>query len=102
MNIGETASSIIKITVVSACVYAVVKWQFIEPQLDEIGSFAERACVDRMVGRYNADSANVYSVKKNENGYVVRASLTLAKGTTAKVYCLANKHGGVEELILEE
>lgn len=102
MRIGQTISSIIKVTVVVACVYAVVKWKFIEPQLDEIGQFAEKACVDQMVGRYDAVSAKVYSVKKNESGYVVRASLAFAKGTPARVYCLTNNQGGVKELILQE
>jgi hypothetical protein len=102
MRIGETISSIVKIAVVVACVYAFLKWQFTEPQLDEIGQFAEKACVDQMIGRYNAKAAKVYSVKKNESGYVVRASLTFANGTPARVYCLANNQGGVKELILEQ
>jgi hypothetical protein len=45
---------------------------------------------------------NVYSVKETNIGYVVRASVTLPKGTVAKVYCLTNTHGGVREITIEE
>jgi hypothetical protein len=102
LRVGETLSSIIKIAVVGAGVYAVVRWQFIQPQLGEIAEFAEKACVDRIESRFDPERTRVYSVKEDDNGYVVRASLSYSKRSTSKVYCLTNKQGGVREIIIAE
>ena len=102
MNIGTAIGNILKAAVVGGCIYAVVTWQFAKTQDDDVGDFAERACVDEIGARYDASTVRAYSVKKTNNGYIVRASITLPRGTTAKVYCLTNAHGGVKEITIEE
>ena len=84
------------------CIYALVKWDFNETQNDDIRDFAEKACIDEISDRFDTSRVRVYASNENNNGYVVRATVTLAKGTIAKVYCLTNTHGGVEEVTIEE
>lgn len=102
MKIGEIGSNLVKALIVGGAIYGVVNWQTIKPQGDEITDFAERACTDEINNRFDVSSIRVYSINKNRNGYIVRATLTLAKGNTAKVYCLTNTHGGVKEVTIEE
>ena len=102
MNISEISGNIVKALIVGGAIYGVVNWQSIEPQSDEITDFAERACIDEINSRFDVSRVRVYSINKNRNGYVVRATLTLVKGNTAKVYCLTNSHGGVKEVTIEE
>ncbi len=102
MKIGETIGNILKAVIVSGCIYGIVKWDFIKPQDGDISDFAEKACVDEIGDRFEASRVKAYAVNESNNGYVVRASVTLARGTIAKVYCLTNAHGGVKEITIEE
>ena len=83
------------------CIYAFVKWEFDSPEDSDSREFAEQACVDAIGDRFDTTSIRPYSVNKNSNGYIVRASVTLANGKPAKTYCLTNEHGGVKEVGLE-
>ena len=83
------------------CIYAFVKWEFDSPKDNGSREFAEQACVDAIGDRFDTTSIRPYSVNKNSNGYIVRASVTLANGKPAKTYCLTNEHGGVEEVGIE-
>ena len=83
------------------CIYAFVKWEFDSPSDSDSHNFAEQACVDAIGDRFNTTSIQPYAVTKNSNGYVVRASVTLANGNPAKTYCLTNEHGGVKEVGIE-
>ena len=83
------------------CIYAFVKWEFDSSSDSDSRNFAEQACVDAIRDRFDTKSIRPYAVNKNSNGYVVRASVTLANGNPAKTYCLTNEHGGVEEVGLE-
>ena len=102
MKIGEIGGNIVKALIVGGAIYGVVNWQTNKPQGDAISDFAERACIDEIRNRYDVSTVRVYAINENRNGYVVRAALTLAKGNTAKVYCLTNSHGGVKEVTIEE
>ena len=102
MKIGEISGNIVKALIVGGAIYGVVNWQSIEPQSDEITDFAERACIDEINSRFDVSRVHVYSIKQANNGFVVRATVTLARGATAKVYCLTNSHGGVKEVTIEE
>jgi hypothetical protein len=102
MKIGETIKSVLQVAFVCGCIYAVVKWDDIKPQGNESSDFAEHACVGEIRDRFAASSVSVYAVDKTNNGYVVRASITLPRGAPAKVYCLTNDYGGVEEFRVEE
>ena len=102
MNIGATIGNVIKVAVVLGCIYALVKWEFMETQDDDVRGFAEKACIDEIEDRFDTATVRIYTVNETNNGYVVRATATLARGNTAKVYCLTNTHGGVEEIMIEE
>ena len=102
MNIGASIGNAIKVALVLGCVYAFVKWEFTETQDDDARGFAEKACIDEIEGRFDTSTVRIYAVNETNNGYVVRATVTLARGTAAKVYCLTNTHGGVEEIMIEE
>ncbi|MDH3750980.1 MAG: hypothetical protein OEU90_05330 [Gammaproteobacteria bacterium] len=102
MSIGNRVGNILLLAAVGAGIYAIVKWEFIKPQDDEASDFAEKACVDEIGDRYDVSTVRAYAVNETNNGYVVRASVTLARGTPAKVYCLTNAHGGVKEIGIEE
>jgi len=102
MALGDRIGDVLLLAAVGAAIYALVKWEFINPQDNEVSRFAEKACVDEIRHRYNASTVRAYAVNKTNNGYTVRASITLARGTPAKVYCLTNAHGGVREIGIEE
>ena len=102
MKIGAAIGNIIKAALVGACIYGIVTWQFAKTPDDDVSDFAEKVCIDDIRARYDATTVRAYSVKETNNGYIVRASVTLPRGNTAKVYCLTNTHGGVKEITIEE
>jgi hypothetical protein len=102
MKIGETVGSIVKATLLIGLIYAVVKWQDVDRPDDNVKGFAEEACITEIEQRFNVSRVRVYAINENSNGYVVRASVTLTRGNTAKVNCLTNTHGGVRDITIEE
>ena len=102
MRIGAFIGNIVKAAVVLGVVYAFMQWEVDESQDDDVRDFAENDCINEIQHRFDTATVNVYAIKETNNGYVVRATVTLAKGTTAKVYCLTSSHGGVQEIIIEE
>ena len=102
MKVAEIVGDIFKIVLVCGCIYGIVKWGDIETQDDDVRKFAERDCVDEIRHRFDVSTVRVYAVGETNSGYVVRATITLARGSTAKVYCLTNMHGGVEEITIQE
>lgn len=77
-------------------------WQFGGNGTSEMASVAQRSCVDEARSRYNASGVRAHSVESNSNGFVVKGTLTLARGGTAKITCLTNHNGRVTEMIIEE
>ena len=102
MNICGFIGNVFKVALVLGCIYAFVKWEFMETQDDDVEEFAEKACVDEIEDRFDTSTVRIYAVNDTNNGYVVRATVTLARGNTAKVYCLTNTNGGVNEITIEE
>ena len=102
MNIGASIGNILKAVFVIGFIYAFMKWEVNGSQNNGAGYFAEKACVDEIGVRFDTSTIKVYAIKENNNGYVVRATVTLAKGNTAKVICLTNTNGGVEEITIQE
>ena len=102
MNIGASIGNAIKVALVLGCIYALVTWEFWETQEDDVKSLAEKAGIDAIEDRFDTSTVRVYAFNDTNNGYVVRATVSLARGTTAKVYCLTNTNGGVEEIMIEE
>jgi hypothetical protein len=102
MKIGEAIGSIIKAALVVGLIYAAVNWQDDDKADDDANLFAKRACVVEIGQRFSVSRIGVYEISENRNGYVVRANVTLAKGSNAKVICLTNRHGGVRDITIEE
>jgi hypothetical protein len=82
--------------------YTAWNWQFGAAGGDESERFAEQSCIDSVRNRFDTSGVRVNSVRANEKGYVVRASMTLARGGIAKVTCLTNENGTVEDVFVEE
>ena len=102
MTVSESIGNLIKIAVVGAGIYAFMNWEF-NGSLDNGNSAqAEQVCVDAIRGRFNTRGVNVYRVSESGQGFVVRASITTSNGRQAKVYCLTNSYGGVDELRIVE
>lgn len=102
MTVSASIGNLIKIAVLGACIYAFVNWDFNGSQDNDERAFAERVCADAIKDRFNTRSVNVYRVSDSDQGFVVRASITTSNGRQAKVYCLTNIYGGVDELRIVE
>jgi len=94
--------SLIKLAVLGACVYGIIEWRATQGGAGDAQAFARRACVDAIGARYNVSHIQAYEVRENSNGFVVRATATLANGSPAKVVCLANRQGGVRDVSILE
>jgi hypothetical protein len=101
-SVGQSVGTIIKIGLVAGCAYALFKWNPISLQDDDNTKFAEKACADEFSSRFDGTNVRIYNVNEINDGFVVRASITLAKGNIAKVVCLTNTHGSVREITIEE
>ena len=102
MSIAKSFGNLLSAAIVIGFIYALLNWEAISPAADDIGEYAKRACADEIASRFDSQSAKVYAVEKTNKGYVARASMTLTRGTAVKVTCLANEHGRVEEVRLDE
>ena len=102
MKVSDAIGDIIKVAFLVGIIYGAMKWQDIDLPGDDVKEFAESACVTEIRHRFDVTTVNAYAVNENSNGYVVRASVTLANGNIAKVNCLTNTHGGVKDITIEE
>ena len=102
MKIADSINTILKAAIAVGCIYAVWTWQFSDSQNDDNSAYAQSACIDEIDSRLDATSVNVYAVEKTANGYVVRASATMPKGTRAKIYCVTSEYGRVEDVRIFE
>lgn len=102
MRLLQRIGSLLKLAIVCGLLYALVSWGLNESQTDEYYGHAEGGCADAIRHRLDVTSVSVYSVKKKDNGYVVRASAMLSRGKSVKVYCLADRYGGIEDIQVNE
>ena len=102
MRIGDSINTLLTGAIAVGCIYALWTWQFDESPNDENKGYAERNCIDEIDGRFAATVVNVYAVEETARGFVVRASITLPKGNSARVYCVTNEFGRVEDVRLLE
>jgi len=93
---------IVKLAIIGGCIYAVVNWKFGNSAGEGNRSFAESACIDEIDAQFSTQSANVYAVTESDKGFVVRASVTFTDGKPAKIICLTNEFGRVEDVRIEE
>lgn len=102
MKISGIFDKALKLSLIVAAVYLFMNWQSLAPSTDDVAEFAEQACIDAITRKYETTRVSAYSTDTNSKGYVVKASATMAKGGNAKVSCVTNALGGVEDLLIEE
>jgi hypothetical protein len=102
MRARNILSNLVTLGIIAAAGYLFMKWSPVGGSADDNSAFAEKSCVDEIRSRYDTTTARSNSVRANENGYVVRGTMTLARGNVAKVTCLTNRNGAVTEVIVEE
>ena len=102
LRVREITGSLFKLALLCACVYAATKWQAGDFQGSDIKAFAKNACEDEVRSRFNVSRVSVYDLKANSNGYTVRASATLTRGTPIRIVCLANHQGGIRDITVDE
>ena len=102
MGIRQITGNLLAIAILGAAGYGFLHWQGGGTGDSESAAFAERACVDEAGARYNVTNIKPISIKKSANGFVVRASVRTARGTPAMAICLANTHGGVRDISIDE
>ena len=102
MRIGDSINTFLTAAIAVGCIYALWTWQFDESENGNNSAYAESACVDEIGARFAATVVNVYAVEETARGFVVRASATLSKGTSARIYCVTNEFGRVEDVRLLE
>ena len=93
---------LVVVALIAATAYYLWNWQFAASEDDEAAGYAERSCVDAARSRFDTTGVKVNSVRPNATGYVVRASMTLARGDVARVTCLTNSNGNVEDIFVDE
>ncbi|MFQ5982459.1 MAG: hypothetical protein ACE5KS_03700 [Woeseiaceae bacterium] len=101
MKIVNSIGSLLKLAIAGACIYAAVKWGYLDQQADENSKIAERNCVDAIGRRPNVQSVSIFRTRKSDNGYVVSASATFDRGSPVKFYCLTNRYGGIDDVSVE-
>lgn len=101
MRIRQTIEMLLKVALVGAGIYVIINWDSVKPSGDDASDFAESACIDEINDRFEISRASAYEVTRTDNGYTVRVSVTLASGTPAKVICLANSHGGIDDVSID-
>jgi hypothetical protein len=59
-------------------------------------------CVDELRSRFDTTTVRANSVRENANGFTVRATMTLARGNTARATCLTSHNGRVVDVLVDE
>jgi hypothetical protein len=99
---GRTISNLVVLAIIVGGAYYLWNWKSASTGSSEAMAYAEESCVSEIRGRFDTTTVRSNSVKKNANGYVVKGSMTLARGNVAKVTCLTNEHGRVRDVSVDE
>ena len=102
MRIADSINTFLKGAIAIGCFYALWTWQFNDSPSDDNRDYAESNCIDEINNRLDGTSVNVFAVEKTANGYVVRASATMPRGSRAKIYCVTSRYGRVEDVRILE
>jgi len=98
----QVVGNLLKLAVLVGLGYMLYNWQSGDHQDGSVAEFAKSACLDEAARRYDVSNARVYEVTKNARGYAVRITVTLSRGPSARVTCIANAHGGVTDMAIDE
>jgi hypothetical protein len=99
---GKAISNLIVLAVIVGGAYYLWNWQFGDAGSSEAMGYAETSCVDEIRSRFDTTTVKANSVRENANGFVVRATMTLARGNIARVTCLTNENGSVKDVVVDE
>ena len=102
MTVSASIGNLIKVALLGAGIYAFVTWEFNGSQDNDNSAYAQSVCADAIRNRFDTRSVSVNRVTDSDKGFVVRASITLPNGSPAKIFCLTNTFGGVEEIRIIE
>ena len=98
----RTISNLAVLALIVAGVYFFWTGEFGSAGMDQMMNHAEKSCVDEVRSRYDTTNVKANSVQKNANGFVVKVTLTLACGNTARATCLTNHNGSVTDVSIFE
>ena len=82
--------------------WALWNWKFGAAGGGEMEKAASQSCIEEARSRYDITGASAHSVQANTNGFVVKGTMTLARGGNAKLTCLTNHNGRVTQVMVEE
>jgi len=102
MRAGNAVLNLIKLGLIAAGMYVLWQWNATRSGGEDLSAYAEKSCVDEIRSRFDTTTVRANSVRENTNGFVVRVSMTLARGNVAKVTCLSNEHGRVIDVMVDE
>ena len=94
--------NLVIVALIGAGAYALWNGQFSDTGSEDGAEYAEKSCIDAIRGRLGATGVRANSVRPNQGGFVVRTTATLAGGGTARVTCLTNQNGYVEDVLIEQ
>ena len=98
----QAIGNLLKLAVLVGLGYMLYNWQSGDREDGNAADFARSACLDEAARRYDVTNARVYEVTKNARGYAVSITVTLSRGPSARVTCIANAHGGVTDMAIDE
>jgi thioredoxin reductase len=98
----RTISNLAVLALIVAGVYFFWTGEFGSASMDQMMNHAEKSCVDEVRSRYDTTTVKANSVRENANGFVVKVTLTLARGKIARATCLTNHKGSVTDVTVYE
>ena len=102
MNLRKSVANLVNLAILCACGYILWNWKATDADNEASPTFVESACATGTDSKYHVSNTRAYETKENSSGYVVRLTTTLPRGGSAKVTCLANEHGRVTNITINE
>lgn len=102
MAAKNLSGNLVMAAIIIAGVYVYMNRDTLLAEGGNVAEFAEASCRDAAKGRFGFSNVRIYRVKKTNTGYLVGATARLERGDSAKIVCLTNAQGGVEDISLEE
>ena len=98
----RTITNLVVLALIIGVAYSLWNWQSPGRGDDDAARYAEKSCADSIRARFDVTSVKANSVRRNDNGFVVRASVTLSRGAIARATCVTNLNGTVEDVMIDE
>ena len=98
----QKIKNLVVLAIIMAGAYYLWNWNYGGAGSNEFMDYAERSCVDAIRNRFDATAVSSNSVRENADGFVIRATITLERGGTARVTCLTNQRGSVTDVSVYE